>query len=269
MADVVARRELSWAARMAVAVTGCLLALAWLWAGRAWYPSDGTVVALEQQAGQPNGVVVRTAVGAANSLRPGDVVTTVEGRPLAVGSLDADALRVGDVLVYGVVRGGDVVEVPVTLIHRPFWELTAHHWLAWPYLVLLVLLPSFVVARRPRDPAAVTLYLVTVLQIVGYAADWYGPQVVDVATGRLWVTVVGQVANCLLWGCLLHFATSFPQPWPVLRRRPGLIALPYVLPFVAYGVWLAVALPGTTGLHRTSLLLAVPAAAARIYPVLT
>lgn len=263
------RPDFRWLLRMGLAVAGCLLALAWLWAGRAWYPSDGTVVALESNAGAHAVVVVQTAAGAGNPLRPGDVVTAVDGRPLAVGSLDRDALQVGDVLVYRVVRGGEGIEVPVALMHRPFWDLTAQHWLAWPYLLLLVLLPSFVVARRPRDPAAVTLYLVTVLQIVGYAADWYGTQAIDVATGRLWVTVVAQVANGLLWGCLLHFATSFPQPWPVLRRRPGLIALAYGLPFVAYGVWLAAVLPGTTGLHRTSQLLAVPAAAARLYPVLT
>ena len=293
MADVVARRDRSWAVRMAVAVAGCLLALAWLWAGRAWYPSDGTLVAVAansaQLAGAESGgnsaqlagaesasnsgasgaVVVQAAIGATNPLRPGDVVTAVAGRPLAVGSLHADGLRVGDVLVYGVVRDGESIEVPVTLVDYPFWELTAHHWLAWPYVVLLVLLPSFVVARRPRDPAAVTLYLVTVGQIVGYAADWFGPQAVDVATGRLWVTVVAQVANCLVWGCLLHFAMSFPQPWPVLRRRPGLVVLAYVLPFVAYGAWLAIELPGTTGLDRTSLVLAVPWAAARLYPVLT
>jgi two-component system NarL family sensor kinase len=269
MADAVTRPDRRWAARMVIAVVGCLMALAWLWSGRAGYPSDGTVIALEAPVGEARAVVVRIAAGPTNPLRPGDVVTTVNGQPLAVGTLGGETLRVGDVLVYGVVRAGEELAVPVPLVPYPFGEFLAYHWLAWPYLVLLVLLPSFVVARRPRDPAAVTIYLVTVLQIVGYAADWYGPQAVDIATGRLWVTVVAQVANCLVWACLLHFATSFPQPWPVLRRRPGLIAVAYGLPFVAYGIWLATELPGSTGLDRTSHVVAMPWAAARLYPVLT
>nr|BFE74504.1 hypothetical protein GCM10020092_078050 [Actinoplanes digitatis] len=73
------------------------------------------------------------------------------------------------------------------------------------------------------------------LQFIGYSSSlWYGTQVIDVATGRLWVTTVAEVANCLVWACMLLFVASFPRPWPVLRRRPWLVAGGFALPFLAY-----------------------------------
>jgi signal transduction histidine kinase len=157
----------------------------------------------------------------------------------------------------------------VTLTDYPFWTLVAHHTATLPYVSLMMLLGSLVVARRPRDPAAAALYGVGALQFVGYASSqWYGTQVIDVATGRLWVTVVAEVANCLVWACLLLFAASFPRPWPVLRRRPWLAVPTFVLPFLAYAGTLVVVLPGLDGLRRVQALVVVSAPAAAIFPVL-
>ncbi len=269
MADTGARAARSWLVRMAVALMGCLLALGWLWAARAGHPSDGTVVTIASQAWQPDGVVVADALGAGHALRAGDRVTAVDGRPLGATARAGPAPRTGDVVVYDVVRDGSHLRVPVTLTRYPFWQLVAHHVATLPYVGLVVLVACFVVARRPRDPAAVALYGTAVLQFVGYASSqWYGTQVIDVATGRLWVTAVAEVANCLVWACMLLFVASFPRPWPVLRRRPWLALSAFALPFLGYAGALLVSLPTRAGLPRSQLLVSVSVPAAAFFPVL-
>jgi signal transduction histidine kinase len=175
-------------------------------------------------------------------------------------------MGIGDVVSYEVLRDGTRIELQVTLTNYRLWDLVAHHAVILPYVAFMILLPSLVVARRPRDPAAITLYSVTVASLIGFASLWYGTQVIDVATGRLWVTALAEVANCLVWASMLHFAASFPRPWPVLRRHPWLAAVGYATPFVAYGIELAVRLPERDELRRTWMLIAVSRPAALLFP---
>jgi two-component system NarL family sensor kinase len=257
------------AVRMIVALAGCLLALGWLWAARAGHPSDGTVVSTASHAWHPGAVVVADAVGAGNPLRAGDLVTAVDGRTLTTAAPHGQAPRTGDEVTYDVTRDGSPIRVPVTLTDYPFWTLVAHHAATLPYVAMAMLLGSLLVARRPRDPAAIALYSLGVLQFIGYASSlWYGTQVIDVATGRMWVTTVAEVANCLVWACMLLFAASFPRPWPVVRRRPWLVVPAFALPFLAYAGTVAVMLPGSAGLRRSWLLVSVSVPAAALYPVL-
>src|SRR5262249_23576344 len=135
-------------------------------------------------------------------------------------------------------------------------------------VALMLLIPAFVVACRPRDPAALTLYGMGLFLPLGFAAYPLGTQVIDVAQGRLWPGVVAEVANGLLWASLLHFTLSFPQPGPLLRRGRWLVLLGYAAPFVAYGVVVAIGWSGAHGLRRAWLLSAVSVPAATIFPVL-
>jgi two-component system NarL family sensor kinase len=192
--------------------------------------------------------------------------TAAGGVPLRAGAIDAPSI--GDTVVYTVERDGARLDVPVTLTDHPFLDLAANNIHTLPYIFFMVLLPALVVARRPRDPAAVTLYLVAVLRFIGYASNTCGTPVIEVATGRLWVTTLAEAVNCVLWACLLHFAMSFPQTWPELRRRPWLVALVYALPFAAYAMTLLVSLPSAPGLRRTWLLVAVALPASNFFAVL-
>ncbi|MBB5874291.1 signal transduction histidine kinase [Allocatelliglobosispora scoriae] len=258
----------AWIVRMVLAALLALLALGWLWAARAGHPSDGTSINTDSRTWRADGVVLTVAVGADTPLRAGDTVVAIDGRPLASGSLADPRPVIGDTVVYTVDRAGVRLDVPVTLTDYPFPALAERNAHTLPYILFMVLLPALVVARRPRDPAAVTLYLVAVLQFIGYASHMYGTQAIEVATGRLWVSTAAEVVNCLLWACLLHFAISFPQTWPVLRRRPWLTALAYVLPFAAYAMVVAHALPTAHGLRRTWTLLGVSVPAAEFFPLL-
>src|SRR4051812_11003141 len=191
MADTATRAAPAWVLRMVVALVGCLLALSWLWVARAGHPSDGTVISTASQSWQSDGVVIADAVGPGRALRAGDLVTAVDGRPLTTAALAGQPPRIGDVVVYDVIRDGSRVRVPVTLTGYPFWTLVGRHAATLPYVALVMLVACFVVARRPRDPAAIALYGSAVLQFVGYgSSQWYGTQVIDVVTGRLWLTGV-------------------------------------------------------------------------------
>ncbi|GIF96941.1 sensor histidine kinase [Catellatospora citrea] len=263
-----ARASRAWLTRMVLAVLLALLALGWLWAARAGHPSDGTSTNTDSRAWHTDGLVLSVAAGDGTPLRAGDTVVAIGGRPLAAGSLADRPPRIGDTVVYTVDRDGHRIDVPVTLTDYPLASLAARNAYTLPYIVFMVLLPALVLARRPRDPAAVTLYLVAVTQFFGYASHMYGTQAIEIATGRLWVTTAAEAVNCVLWACLLHFAISFPQTWPLLRRRPWLITLGYALPFLAYGTVLATSLHTEHGLRHTWTLIGVSVPAAGFFPVL-
>jgi two-component system NarL family sensor kinase len=264
--DVAPRWRPPWIARMVAAVLAALFALGSLLALRAGHPSDATVVNTDAGAWRTDGVVVTFTVGEDSPLRAGDLVTGINGLPLT--ARDPDPPEIGDVVVYSVVRDGTAIEVPVTLTDYPFGELLLHHAPALLYLLSLVLLSAFVAARRPRDPAAIALFLISLCLIAGTGSYAYGTQVIDLATGRVWLTTVAEVANCGLWAALLHFTLSFPQPWPVLRRRPWLAGVPYLLPLLGYAAVLTLRLPQAEGLPRTWLLTAVSVPAAGFFPLL-
>ncbi len=269
MADTGKRVVPTWVLRMAVALAGCLLALSWLWAARAGHPSDGTVISTASHAWHSDGVVIAEAVGPGRALRAGDRVTAVDGRPLDTAARSGPQPRIGDVVNYDVIRDGAPVRVSVALTRYPFWQLVAAHAATLPYVGLVMLVACLVVARRPRDPAAIALYGSAVLQFVGYgSSQWYGTQAIDVVTGRLWVTGVAEVANCLVWSCVLLFVASFPRPWPVLRRHRWLVPAAFALPFLGYAGALLVGLPGRDGPPRAELLVSVSAPAAAFMPVL-
>ena len=81
--------------------------------------------------------------------------------------------------------------------------------------------------------------------------------------------MVGDIANALVWGALLHLALLVPTPLPAVARRGWLPAVGYVLPFVLQAGYLAVTLPGaSSNLERLGLSAPVSHAAARTYPIL-
>jgi two-component system, NarL family, sensor kinase len=106
------------------------------------------------------------------------------------------------------------------------------------------------------------------LQIAGGDAYPFSTQVLDIATGRLWPTVLSDTANAVLWGTMLHFAVVFPRPWKIIARRPRLIALVYVLPFIFYLGTLVTHLPAANPLQRLGFEASVSPPAANVYPLL-
>jgi two-component system, NarL family, sensor kinase len=251
-----------WLATALIASAGTV-AMLWVVFARLAAPADGTVVYPSAPPWGPDGVVIREVHAGASPLRPGDRVVAVNGTPLAGGPV-ADP---GDRPVYRVVRDGETLDLTVPLGSYPVRTILRDHAEVLPFVLVELAVAGFVIRRRPRDPAARALFGIAVLQSAGGAAYPFASQVVDVATGRIWPTVVSDTANALLWGAMLHFAMVFPRRWPVIERRRRLVVLAYVAPFLLYGMSLATGLPGANPLQRLGLLAAVSPSAANVLPV--
>jgi len=246
----------------------------WLGLSRFAVPSDGTVTGRSMHAWRTDGVLVDDVYGH-SPLRTGDRVVAVDGIPVErlAGHPGTIHVQVGQLLTYRVQRPGPdgtvTVDLPVGLTRYPLVEGLWAHPAVVPLAVTLYLVATFVVVRRPRQPAAQALYALAVLLPVSGTTFPLGTQVVEVITGRWWPWLVGDVDNCLLWAALLHFALVFPEPYGHPRRRRALVAAAYLLPFALQAARLALILPSTTGtLPRLEALVTVSEAVAHVQPFL-
>lgn len=223
----------------------------WLALARGTSPADGTLtypstwssrgVQLEEDTEGARNRAKPTSCRA--PLQKGDVVTAVDGQSLESLASGPDRGLKSGVVEYTVIRGTESCAFPVTIGDYPWGSQLRAHALAF-------LLPF------------------------GASAWPFGTQVVDVANGpRLWPFVVGDAANGLLWGALLHFSLVFPRPLPLVRRRRGLVLLAYAVPFVLYGGYVVAHLlpdlygPDSSSLDRLSYLMTISIASARIIPL--
>jgi Signal transduction histidine kinase len=250
-------------------VLAVLAPVMWVAALRATGVSDGTTTYPAAPPWSSAGVVVADVVGG-SALRPGDRVVAVDGVPLAdlvVTPLEPGPL-VGDTLRYSVVRDGvtTMVDVPVTAY--PLGAQIAAHAGALPLVVLMVAMSSFVFLKRPRDRAARALFVTAAVFPLGITAFPLATQVVDLVDGpRLWPFVLGDIANTLAWGALLHFTLVFPEGRVPVPR--WLVAAGYALPFVLHTGYVAVTVPrATSALEAWGRIVPVSITAGRVMPIL-
>jgi len=265
---------------VALAVLPLLVAFGWLALTRFDTPSDGTVTGRAAHGWLTDGIIVDEVYAADSPLRAGDVVVSLNGigvDHLAGGPRThgprALAPRVGDVVTYRVERADGPghavrpVDLPVRLARYPLAAGVGAHWAVLPLAATMYVVATFVVVRRPRQPAARALYTITVLLPVTGTSFPLGAQVLEVVAGRLWPYVLGDLANCLVWGGLLHFALVFPERPAFLSRWRGLVAATYLSPFALHAVRLILALSGTHGtLPRLQLLTLISQPAAHVQP---
>lgn len=218
---------------------------------RAVSPSDDTA-ALDGT--DVTGGVVDPLVPDESPLRAGDVVVRVDGRSLS--SRDLPSVEVGDRVVYQVRRGGELVDVVVTIRPYPFGAALARDWGTVVVLAAFLAIAIYVFSRRPDDRAVRALLLLVGLSACASTAWVFELQVIDLGGGPVWwANLGGRVAYTMLWASAVHFALVFPEPRPWLARRPRLAGFVYLVPVVVYLVHLAVTLPdATTPLERATAL---------------
>ncbi len=224
------------------------LPLAWL-ALLPWLiPSDGTVVS------SPTAVLGEDRWGESlrvlethgdTSLRTGDEIVEVEGRPVAdlMDARDLAAKDVGDVVTYRVDRVDNglgvrrVVEVRLTRYAVVDVIAANPHWLVSGLLLLLA--GTWLALRKaPVAVAAATLGAGTAL-LVGASGQPFGVQAAALGgTTPMWPHVVGEVALALSLGAVAVAVWSFPRPPERLPR--GRVVLLLAGPFLAYAAWMAV-----------------------------
>ena len=228
-------------------------------------PTDGT----ETRAASPlpDGEDVKV-VGPATGLRAGDVVVAIDGRPIV--DRVRTAARPGDVLTYQVRRGGQLIDVRVPIRSSRLGPPLRAHWPSVLLVGSVLALGVFVFRKRPADAAAQMLAVLGA-SLTCAATYWVFPlHALDLAGGPgWWANLGGAVASNLVWPVMLHFALVFPRPWRMVRRRPWLLALPYVLPLAAYvGRGLRLWPGAPTPLHRAAAWVPTTSFAEYVFPVL-
>lgn len=250
------------------AVVGLLFTLATVLAvARATIPADSVDAVIGTSARVDDGVEVTSELPLPPGIRPGDVVTHVDGeRIVALPELDA---RVGDEVVYRVRRSGETVDVPVTLGRYPVAAALEVQWATVVLVGSVVIVAAFVFWRRPDDPAARALILVAGFIVCAATARVFGLQVIDVAGPGWWIYLAGVVAYASLWAALLHFALVFPEPRPAVVRRPALLWSVYAVPLGLHAVYLLGTLPAaSTPLERRGLVGSTTQLSGYVFPVL-
>lgn len=261
-----------------------LVTLGWLLLARWSLPSDGTVTGQSTLAWTGGTIMIDEMYRTPSSLRAGDRVAAVDG--VAVAELAVHPHRVqpqaGQTLTYTVLRADPDetrddaaasgvaarLDVPVHLERYPVGRGLARHLPLFPVAVTMYAVATFVVIRRPRQPAARALYALATVLPLTVTSFPLSPQVIEVVSGGLWPSIVGDLANCLAWGALLHFALVFPDPLPVVTRHRGLVPVAYLLPFGYHLARLAVTPPMADPLAGLRSLIETSQPAAHIQPFL-
>jgi hypothetical protein len=204
-----------WAPLIAsAAILAAGMAYVVLWAGG---PADCTAVDVRAGSWQPDGVVVDVIDEC--PMRPGDLVTEVDGRPLTTVPL-AETWVVGETLEYTVVRGGRELTFPVTLRQPDVAGRLAPAWSTLLFVVSLLVLSGYVAWRKPGPPTNALLILGSGLAASTLPTLLGLPVVGLFKPAEHWLyLLLTQAVYITAWAACLTFALLFPRPRLGLRNR--------------------------------------------------
>ncbi len=211
-----------------------------LWASG---PADCTAVDVRPASWQPDGVVVDVIDEC--SLRPGDLVTEVDGHALTAGAL-SEAWAVGDTLDYTVVRGGGPLSVSVTLAQPDLIGRLAPAWSTLLFVVSLLVLSGYVVWRRP-GPATNALLILGSGLAASTLPTLLGLPVISLfEPAQHWLyLLLTQAVYLTAWAGGLTFALLFPRSRLGAWNRWARAAL-FASPVWITAGWAAVAAVGSS-----------------------
>lgn len=210
-------------------------------------PSDGARLNQHHRAWRANGVLVSPIEERPGGLRSGDRVVAVNGRTmeswaqlLFAPTAPRPTWQFGQTIMYTVVRGGRVLDVPVTLERYPLAAALGDEWGVISFALAFLLAAAFVFGKRPENPAARAL-LLTASYLLASTLGGSSLQVNDLVDGLgFWLfqaTAVG--AYMLFWSAAVHFALVFPRPQAIVVRYPWILPIVYAAPFAFNAVYTA------------------------------
>lgn len=230
---------------LAMGVLLLALGVSWL---RLSSPSDGTRLEPDEAIWRSDGVAVGLLQHTPGRLLAGDVVVAIDGEALEaraakiLGSNQQGTYHTGQTVRYTVRRGSQVLEVPVTLDPYAATALLASNWGLLTTLLAIQLMATFVLMRRPRDPAARLFFLSWSWIVAALITALAGLQIADFAAPTAftlyWLSMGG--AHLFASAVFLHLVLVWPRPHPAVVRRWWLIPLVYVGAIVIGGAALLV-----------------------------
>ena len=231
---------------LTLAATAILLlwpiALSLLFAG---YPTDGWASTTEVGFFDGPFRLRYSLTGDLSPLLPGDLVTAIDGRPLAVGQVPPlpEPLEAGRTVTYTIDRAGQTLKADVELVQIGLGTYAAI-WLHDPVLTLATLLTWLIAATvfflRPDQPAARYLLIAYTFQAgAAFTEILANPYVFALppwtiflalfhVTGYSWVYMASLILLVLVFPVRLRPLRRFPRALPVL-----LYAVPFLTMLLA------------------------------------
>jgi len=244
-----ARTELAAVGVLGLAVL--MLSVAVLFTGyRMAVPTDGGAGGYVTAGWTAAGLEV-ASTRAVSPLQAGDVVTAVNGVPLAgwlsgAAGVARPAPRPGDTVTYTVLRDGEPVILDVPLAAYPLGDVLLANWGTLLWLGLMVLVAAYLFLRRPNE-AATRVLLVLSAAILGSTVPWMlsvGPvDLVAGSTGPVLYLAGAYLLYTVFWAGLLHFVLVFPRPFAAGAGQRHLVLAAYVGLFGSQAAWIAGTFP--------------------------
>ncbi|HKF85334.1 MAG TPA: histidine kinase [Candidatus Limnocylindrales bacterium] len=236
-----ARRLATWS------VLGASLAVAALFVVlRLTIPSDGGRIAFYEDAWSAGGVVISPIDQPQPGLAPGDRVAAIDGRSMeawADAVVDGGVQRpAGGPLPYLLGRDGSAVDASVTWAAPNVSAALLEGWSIAVFSIAMAAVAALVFRRRPDVPAATALVLVA-CGAAGSSVPWFlGATTSDLVQGGPFALHAALTAGVymLMWPAAVHLGLVFPAPIAVVRRRPGMVWLPYLVALGGYALALAI-----------------------------
>ena len=205
-------------------------------------PFDGARLQPGQSVWQAFGVTVTPIQEqkTPDSLQKGDVVIAVAGQSMEVWAqalfrlnVNRPQWQVGQTVEYIIIRDDQQLQVPVTLGQYPLFAVARQNWGTIVYALVYMVVGTYVFLRRPDNRAAKVMFIAAA-SIVSSTTWSFGLQISDIVGGvGFWLYKLTSLGvYTLFWIANLHFALIFPRPLPLISKRPWLIFLLYLLPFV-------------------------------------
>ncbi|HEX5861744.1 MAG TPA: hypothetical protein VFY58_07865, partial [Nocardioides sp.] len=214
--------------RVLVVVAAWVFPVAWVTGALFAGPSDGTVVsasALEDTGRWGEEVLIVDVIGD-SALQPGDVVRSIDGRPVdawVTGRVSAERAA-GDPVTYEILRPAPDLardlDVRVTLTHYPLVDAVGRHAATLVGFGLVLLAATLVFWRRPAGTAQRAFLAAAALLPAGLTARPLGPGVIDLAGSRgTWPPFVGGLLCALGLGVATVAALTLARPAGSSRPR--------------------------------------------------
>ena len=207
-------------------------------------PSEGWLFVSEAEGRTARAPLTDTP----SPLQAGDILLAVAGIPVPEGTVlrpiaPPPNWQIGQTIGYTVERKGEVVELDVMLMKRPFSAFLRYYQLSgnlWVTQLLWNLIGITIFFLRPRDTAARLLLLFTTF--------WASPFTVDdwsfffQPASHFYISLLLAVLWAYLFAMMIHLVLTFPlTKWPLTRHPRLFLTLLYGAASVAFPVALLTA----------------------------
>ena len=232
--------------RVLVVLAAWVLPVAWVTGALLAGPSDGTVIsssALDDTGRWGSTVTVIEVVGD-GPLQPGDVVRSIDGRPVGewVSGEASTQRAIGETVTYEILRPAPDLDrdldVEVTLTRYPV-EAVGRHAAAVVGFGLVLLAGSLLFWRRPDGMPQRAFLAAAALLPAWLTASPLGPGVIDLAGSRgTWPPFAGGLLCALGLGAAAVAALTLARPDTAPRPRGLVLLAVVVFPLAGYAAWL-------------------------------